>query len=380
MKKQEEKTKVVYLFGAGATHAEKVLQCSLQNIRLEKVEDVSNQGPEAEPKIGYLTNREISLRVIRKLRKKKPRIIKDYGLDDRRLERPWISKGKKDVDIELLITLLESKKEKKSLEDAKTLRDYYKKDILKQIKVERRKITPRLYSSLLGFHNDFNEERVLGFLTLNYDSLLEKAITGFGKAIDYGITTENYRNPVEKRNELLLKIHGSFDWVYNKKSKKIQISNSATKKNELEWIPPGLVKEYIEYPYNLLLGKTREILSECELLRIIGCSLSSNDFNIISMIFRAQKLISGKSCSIEIINDTTEYARIENRLGFLLDFEEIFYEDGRWKEMESELGISSTKNPFLDWLFFISHEIDNDELKENPYLKDLESWIRNDKG
>jgi len=348
-----EPEKVVYLLGAGATNAEKMFACSDEKFNF------ADEG---------LTNADVSRRVLEQMWRKKGKtsqLISKYGLDKKCLERP--PEVGKEVDIEFLISLIESNKAEESQNDAKLLRKYFRTDISSKLKFRGEKITPCLYQALLEWQKFIKNEKVLGYLTLNYDSLFETALIDMGYKIDYGLSIENLSQDTDDE-KLLLKLHGSFDWFLNAETNKIRIEINGEKEKEPLWIPPGLIKEYADYPYNLLFGKAREILIECDILRVIGCSLSSNDIGLISLIFGTQKMKLG-GYSIEIIDSDTIYReRLQKRLGFMINFEELFYRAPRYKE----LGLDSTDNPFRDWLVFNS-KIMGTELKKTKYLKKLES-------
>lgn len=350
-----EPKKVVYLLGAGATNAEKMFACSHEKY------DLDDEG---------LTNKYVSRRVLEQMWRKKgkaSRLISKYGLDKRCLERP--PGVEKDVDIEFLITLIESNKTEESENDAKLLRKYFRRDILNKLKFRGKEIKPRLYPALLEWQKFEKNEEVLGYLTLNYDSLFETALIKMGYKIDYGLSIENSLLDTDDE-KLLLKLHGSFDWFLDSETSKIRIERNGEQKGKPQWIPPGLIKEYADYPYNLLFGKAREILIECDILRVIGCSLSSNDWGLISLIFGTQKLRLDGGYSIEIIASEKTYRdKLQKRLGFMLKFADLFYDVPRY----IELGLEHTENPFRDWLVFNSKNMSSEKLKKTKYLKNLES-------
>src|SRR5207249_3124295 len=122
----------------------------------------------------------------------------------------------------------------------------------------------------------FNEE-LGGILTINYDEYIEQAIQSFqDQSVDFGI---DVRGNERKRNSIrLLKLHGSFGW---EDAWPIVVKGGATK---LCWIPPGIQKARDRYPFDVLWGLAREML-DCDVLRIVGCRLSPNDWDLISLLF-----------------------------------------------------------------------------------------------
>ena len=264
--------KVVYLFGAGATHAEKSLECKIRKTGLHKT---------GKLKAGLLA-RNISRRVIKKLLENKPDIPNRYGIDEFFLE----DKSDTDIDIELFISLLEITKTNQTIEDAKVIRDFFQKDILNNLTVNRREIMPRLCSALLQLHSKNTREELSGILTLNYDNLIEKAFKETGINFDFGfdilpIKHVGNTDNADSGNPYLLKLHGSFNWYFD--SSRIHVSGKPHQ--DIQWIPPRLNKEYSEYPYNIIHGKAYELLSSCDILRVVGCSLSLNDITLISLLF-----------------------------------------------------------------------------------------------
>ena len=64
--------------------------------------------------------------------------------------------------------------------------------------------------------------------------------------------------------------------------------NSISSSNTL-WIPPGVDKKRENYPFNYLWGQAVENLLECDVLRVIGCSLSRNDWGMIPILYTIQR-------------------------------------------------------------------------------------------
>ncbi len=139
----------------------------------------------------------------------------------------------------------------------------------------------------------------------------------------------------------LLKLHGSFTWqritVYGK-SRKIPI------------IPIGTNKNYLAPPYNFIWGSAYELLVGCDVLRIVGCSLSQNDVGLIDLLFKAHKE-RGRSIRIEIVGfqPLNGHHHIKNEYGFFPEIVEP-------KDLEDTLiadeaiGKAEVGNPFRIWL------------------------------
>lgn len=360
--------KVVYLFGAGATHAEKMVACP----DLKKSEETE----------WGLLNKNVAKRVIRQ--RAILNVVAKYNLDKEKWD-----------NFELLISLLEQNKSRASREGAQKLRKYYRQEILTKLRDGRNTIKPKLYSALLELQDELRKkERVLGYLTLNYDSLFDIAL--HNHPINYGFSIENSVKQGSKISNsaaasYYLKVHGSFDWFLNEETGMLRRGDVGDHR-ELQWIPPGLIKGYADYPYNLLFGRTREILVECDILRIVGCSLSQNDFALLSLLFETQT--SGtkkKSYVIEVIDSDEVWKGLRDKFGSMLNFEEnSFYgrstgphvtRGGAIVEICQVNGVEIPQtNPFLEWLFYKLNieSIAKRRLKNTIYLKSLKKWIRHE--
>lgn len=110
-------------------------------------------------------------------------------------------------------------------------------------------------------------------------------------------------------------MHGSFNW---KNTYPISLITSRGKSDESLWIPPGVVKRKEAYPFNILWGKAKELL-DCDILRVIGSSLSQNDWDLIALIAIAQGMNYGsnKALKIEFINSIKAKDEIANSHRYL---------------------------------------------------------------
>lgn len=360
-----DKKKIVYLFGAGATHAEKVLACKLKGIEVDEDGISSKDGKS----IGLLA-RHVSKRVVDQLLadKRNSKILLDRGINrDSLYNRGELGKEPY-FDIELLISLLEAIKTEKSARHARILRRRFRQDILENIKLGKT-IEPKLYSALIEWHNYNTKEELIGFLTLNYDSMIEKSFELVEEKFDYGFEIDSVVElPHEVGKRYLLKLHGSFNWYFDSNKNKIKISDKH-KSDEMQWIPPGLNKDYLNYPYNMIHGKAYELLGRCQILRIVGCSLNQNDLGLISLLFRTQKSRQQNAYSIEIIDGPGKPQNFFQKLGMFLYFKNTFYESFFVKGSKF-----APKNSFLDWLYFNIVNISKSDISDTKYLKHIEKW------
>lgn len=326
--------KIVYLFGAGATHAE------LQNLNLD-LDDAKK-----EQKLGLLI-RHVSARVLRQAETNK-RYQKNLGM---------ISGGRDDasdvdwsLNIELLIGLIENSKvadwEYKS----------HKLKMLVQADIERvlsrsRKDRFFLHKALFEFHKQpaaEARERLTGLISLNYDTVLDEAYKQFYGPPNHCLTFDDQARASDAIP--LLKLHGSFGW---------RGISMRGRKRTVEIIPLGSAKNYLHSPYSFIWTRAFEALIGCDTLRVVGCSLSPNDAHLIDLLFKAH-LERPNPFTIEIIDFDKTGERIRKDYGF---FPEI-------KTLSSIEAVAdaTTPSPFKTWLKYRSLAILGDTV-QGRYLK-----------
>jgi hypothetical protein len=280
--------KVVYLFGAGATLAE--WQYAV--------------GEEAD----HLSLQSISETVINEARNSDQfrELLSDISVD-----------GIK--DIEHYISLLESVNTKNYFDLVGFLRSSFCKNIQNSLKYEGTAIDPFISMALLEMHQGIiEEEDMVGIISLNYDNLLDRAFNEVFKGVNYGIEChcENEEYGINRYKPLLTKLHGSFNWKRGPHSIIIdEVQAQNVEQAEMLWIPPSVEKELDSYPFNLLWGNAFEML-DCDILRIIGCNLSQNDWGLISLLFNSQ-LRSGGDYRIELIRSHEGGVETREKHGFL---------------------------------------------------------------
>ena len=152
----------------------------------------------------------------------------------------------------------------------------------------------------------------------------------------------------------LLKLHGSFSW----KNKKIR-----GRKRTIEIIPLGSTKNYIHPPYGCIWNQALETLIGCDTLRVIGCSLSQNDFHLIDLLFKAH-LERDTAFDIEIIASEVVGEAIRRNYGFFRSIKVL-------TEIKDNLIPEKTPiNPFKTWLRYKSLALlSGEELSRTRYLK-----------
>jgi hypothetical protein len=323
----EQKKKVAYLFGAGATHAE----LFALNPYLQRATD------------GLLI-RDVSSRVIERARQDVNYL---RGLE------PVSNASSGSLNIELLISLIENAKINDWANKTAYLKRLVREDI-QAVLTPYRRGRFYLHRALLQLHTRkfaLAKEEVVGFISLNYDDVLDKAYKEFYGNPDYCFTLEDGAGGT---NVPLLKLHGSFNW----NNAKIR-----GRHKPIEIIPLGSAKTYLHAPYAFIWNRALEVLIECDALRVIGCSLSPNDVHLIDLLFKAH-LERQHAFDIEIIDADGVGENIRDSYGFfpgirsLTNIEGLYFPD------------TNPPNPFKEWLRYKSRNmLGETRVKRHNYLR-----------
>lgn len=328
---EDTQTKIVYLFGAGATHAEMI------NLH----EDLS----ETFLKKNGLLIGHVSQRVIKKFRSFRTH-LKDIEL---------VSSPKGSLNIELLISLIENNNIKDADKKIRILKNLVRKDILNRLTKPRIKRF-YLHKALLELHSKIKQkETLVGIISLNYDHVIDEAY----KAVNG--SKPNYCFSSELPNDIpFLKLHGSFNW------KSIKICG---KKRTVPIIPLGVNKNYLQLPYNFIWGRALEIITECEILRVIGCSFSQNDIALIDLLFKAH-LEKEQPFEFQIISAENTASQIKNNYGFFPKIIGLGKIEGNL--VPNPIQFDSDGNAFKIWLKAKSARmLKEEEIKKTRYVKKL---------
>ena len=278
--------RVVYLFGAGASHACVKRVGSPHGILMRDLTPILQQ------KLGTLVNdRFADLQSIVNL----------------------VNSVDENTDVEHLITFLDDVPSVRHREFAQEMRKAFE-DVLREklqaIKAEYQADPIGLYEVLLDMHNikGFPED-LHGIITINYDEYIETAIENvFDDPADFGIRVDPY---VQQANTTkLLKLHGSFGWKDT-----WPISRGYTPDATL-WIPPGINKAKQAYPFSVLWGSAREMLA-CDVLRVVGCRLGPNDWDLISLLFTMRHAGLNDNPQIEIIDAPSHANKLKGDFPYL---------------------------------------------------------------
>jgi hypothetical protein len=213
----------------------------------------------------------------------------------------WNEIVKEDRDVEHLITVLDSQYK---YETANRVRRYYQQAIVDLTAQLESAIPQNLYTYLADLHlrgRLQNIETLSCFLSLNYEDFLERSITSIpGTTVDYIIDHDPKSDEPPTHVIPVLKLHGSFNW---KNIRPIEVVNlGSVDADSTLWIPPGIDKKRENYPFNLLWGRAAEYVQQADVIRVIGCSLSRNDWSLIPVLYTAQSLSSHTGLEIQLID------------------------------------------------------------------------------
>lgn len=302
--KRETPLRIVYLLGAGATQAE-LMELSRNELDETFLEENSLLLANVSKRVckagtAYFTTQVRAL-------------LSPAGLSN----------------IELFISLIEENHVESAAQIVSRLKSSLEYDILGRITPRRRQFY--LHRALLEFHRQYDREELCGVISLNYDSLIDDACKVLGRKPDYCFSV----HPLEGDTIPLLKLHGGFELDY--------------RSGKLPIITPGVNKNYLELPYSFVWGRALELLIECDVLRVVGCSLSQNDLGVIDLLFKAH-IARRTPPVLQLIDFDPPHNRIRENLGFFPRIE-------RAKEIENNLISDITiedptkhSNPFKIWL------------------------------
>ncbi len=325
-------TQVVYLIGAGGTQAE-INYLGAAKINLLMQDNVWGDG--------------VSTGVLNRLGARGRRFLADKG-----------------VDIEKLISLLTGSGLHDHLELAEKLRESYFAEICKRLDDAHVIDNPALATALLVMHKNSyfrqNVESLTGVITTNHDGLLQKAAQSAYGALNVGFKFGSGDFRAKNRVPNILQIHGSLTWAFGTPLRITALRKGSKYSTDTSWIPPTVTKEAKSYPFNKLMGLSYEMLSKkCDVLRIIGSSLTQNDWNILGLIFNAQRhrqYLGNSEFRIELIMPQRIGKNVEADCSFLGNLFPIgSLTDGdfaEYKEYEKKDPDPDTdwSNPFFYWL------------------------------
>lgn len=217
------------------------------------------------------------------------------------------------TDFEHVITFLEESPSALHRNFANKLKNVFERVLRRELETIQMEVGAdrlKLYSALLDMYkvNGFTEN-LKGILTINYDNYIEEAIQNtFGNTADFGVQVEGHAGTDESL--VLLKLHGSLEW-----SDRWPIHNFDG--SSTLWIPPGIQKSKERYPFNVVWGRAREVL-DCNVLRIVGCRLSGSDWDLISLLFTTRHTNASRGgYTIEVIDSPFHAINLQKQYPYL---------------------------------------------------------------
>jgi hypothetical protein len=212
-------------------------------------------------------------------------------------------------------------------------------------------------------HNDpefkTRVETLCGIITTNHDGLLQLASHEVFGELNLGFAFESpdFVQATSDSTPPILQLHGSFTWRFGTPLQVARLRKTSKYSRDTVWIPPTILKESKNYPFNKLSGLAYELLSkQCDVLRVVGASLTQNDWNVLSLIFNAQRhreFARGSVFRIELIMPQQSGEQIKEDCAYLKNITPIGYltegkfADYKDKEIPPE---SDMSNPFGYWL------------------------------
>src|SRR5258708_14354192 len=218
---------------------------------------------------------------------------------------------------------------------------------------------PKLAMQLLEMHNDRKFERetevLSGVITTNHDGLLQIASQAIFGGLNIGLSfvSDEFAPVTSKVAPPLVQLHGSFTWQFGVPMRVAPVKAKSKYSVDTVWIPPTTMKESKHYPFNKLSGFAYELLAErCDVLRVVGASLTQNDWNVLSLIFNAQRhreFVRGSPFRIELIMPHSVGERIARECAYLRHLTPIgFLSEGNFSPYKDQeiAPESDLANPF----------------------------------
>lgn len=328
-----EPKQVVYLIGAGATQAEIDHRGAQPVNLLMRDNDWAGEG--------------LSTRILQRSgAAARPFIVENRG-----------------GDIEKLISLLSGSAVARYTDLAEKIRRVYFDEIRKSLHAARVIDMPELAVALLGMHRNATFRRdvevLTGILTTNHDGLLQIAAQETYGALNLGFvfSSDDFTPTMSNAVPPLLQLHGSFSWRFGVPIEAARLRAGSRYSPDTVWLPPTVLKESKNYPFNRLAALSYSLLVDrCDVLRVVGASLTQNDWNILSLVFNAQRhreAMGQTAFRVELIMPPGNCRSIQEECSYLNGLTPISYlTEGRFEAYKEDSWAENSllTNVFAYWL------------------------------
>ena len=329
---QPAPARIVYLWGAGATQAEITYSSPTPHNLLMSDNEWLGEG--------------LASRILKSIPAKE--------------SNPF--RGDSGTDIEKLISLLAASNVT-SLEGlADKIHRQYFLQIKRSLDITGVIETQELAEGLLALHShqEFKKiEHLSGIISTNHDGLLQSSAQSVYGSLNLGVPfqSRDFTVDASKSTPPILYLHGSFTWKPRIPISVAKLTGRTRYERDRLWIPPSILKESKTYPFNKLIGQAYELLSRhCDVLRVVGASLTQNDWNILSLIFNAQRHLDhfgGGAFRIELIMPHKHGLEIRHSCSYLRKLQPIgFLTDGNFTDyLDAQMTTPEMKtNPLAYWM------------------------------
>lgn len=289
------------------------------------------------------------------------------------------------TDVEKLISLTSAAGVDELSRTAERMRQYYFEEIRTRLMKAGVATRPQLATALLEMHADEKfvqkAEILSGVVTTNHDGLFQIAFQNVYRGMNLGFPfkSRHFRcisdEPLASKIPPLLQLHGSFTWRFGLPTSVSKLHGTSRYSKNTTWIPPTILKESKLYPFNKLNAIAYELLAKkCDVLRVIGASLTQNDWNILSLIFNAQQhneIRFGSPFKIELIMPQERGEDLAQECPYLKNLTPIAYlTEGQFSDYKDQAAASTPelRNPFAFWLKekYVYHYSRSELLKASP--------------
>lgn len=151
----------------------------------------------------------------------------------------------------------------------------------------------------------------VGLISLNYDTLLDRAVASAGLGPDYGFDRPDWRP--DAHTLVLAKLHGSLNWALCPACDRIEVLRGRATMGQVTCsgcgnprlqeliVTPSLHKRYTSVQLKHVWSLAFDMLRQAERIVFVGYSLPAADMPVLHLILRAMLLQPARP-AIEVIN------------------------------------------------------------------------------